>query len=109
MNITIQPLKKGYAISLIDTYIFPNMNQHEVVQEANKLSDLVFYSKTEPRPVIKWLPIQHTPVMRVSPGFVEKMDNIINSNLLMKKTKKANKLKKAVTAKAKKALKAKKK
>lgn len=62
MIITIQPLKKGYAISLIDTYIFPNMNQHEVVQEADKLSDLVFYSKTEPRPVIKWLPIQHTPM-----------------------------------------------
>lgn len=75
---------------------------------ASGLAD-AHWEKTGERIDIKLLPIQHTPVMRVSPGFVEKMDNIINSNLLMKKTKKANKLKKAVTAKAKKALKAKKK
>lgn len=99
MIITIQPLKKGYAISLVDTFSFPNMNQYEISREADKISDLASSSKTKPRPVIKWLPMERTPVIKVDPRFTESVDAIINSNQPMATKKTYPAKKKAVVKK----------
>ena len=61
MIITIQPLNKGYAINLTDIYLYPNMTQHEITEEATKFVKLVNF-RTGKKHVIKWLPIQHTPM-----------------------------------------------
>lgn len=61
MIITIQPLKKGYAISVTDIYFFPDLSQFDVTKEAGKLAEAMF-QQTGERPTIKILPIQHTPM-----------------------------------------------
>ena len=109
MIITIQPLKKGYEISLVDTFTFPNMNQYEISREADKISELASSSKTKPRPVIKWLPIESTPVMRINPGFVKAVDAIINSHTPMAMKSKTYPAKPVKAVAKKKVVKAKKK
>ena len=78
MIITIQPLKKGYEI-----YEYPDDTQFEITKKADFIANLALF-KTGIRPVIRWLPIIHTP-------------------MAMKKTYPAKK--KAVVKKAKKAIK----
>ena len=58
MIITIQPLKKGYAISVTDIYFFPDLSQFDVTKEAGKLAEVMF-QQTGERPTIKILPIQN--------------------------------------------------
>lgn len=68
---------------MIDKYVFEYDTLQDVTKTLGTFSDEL-HKKTGVRPVIKMLSIQHTP---------------------MKKPKKVNKLKKAVTAKAKKMVK----
>ncbi len=61
MIITIQPLKKGYAIVATETYDYPDMNQFEITARADLFANLAFL-QTGVRPTIKILPIIHTPM-----------------------------------------------
>lgn len=86
MIITIQSINKRFVISQV-TEITSFHSLNDATRYADKVSNFVHNLKGV-RPTIKILPVQHTP---------------------MKKPKKVNKLKKAVTAKAKKMVKSKKK
>lgn len=66
MIITIQPLKKGYAISVTDIYFFPDLSQFDVTKEAGKLAEAMFQHTGE-RPTIKMLSIQHAPMATKTP------------------------------------------
>lgn len=66
MIITIQPLKKGYAIVVTDTYTFPNANQFQITKRADQFAEFAFLQTGE-RPMIKILPIKHTPMATKTP------------------------------------------
>lgn len=83
MIITIQKSTRGYLVTFTDFEEFENKSLQRVTKEIGYFSD-EYFAKMGTRPTIKILPIKHTPMAMKS---------------------KVNKLKKAVAAKAKKAVK----
>lgn len=86
MIITIQPLKKGYAISVTDIYFFPDLSQFDVTKEAGKLAEAMF-QQTGERPTIKWLSIKHTP-MATKKTYPAKRKAVVAKKKVVKKKKK---------------------
>ncbi len=61
MIITIQPLKKGHLVHMIDKYVFEYDTLQDVTKTLGTFSDEL-HKKTGVRPVIKMLSIKHTPM-----------------------------------------------
>jgi len=69
MIITIQPLpKKGYVICIGHRFAwaFPKYSQYEITKFASELTEDIFKQEGI-RPMIKILPIQHTPMATKTP------------------------------------------
>jgi hypothetical protein len=86
MIITIQPLKKGYAISVTDIYFFPDLSQFDVTKEAGKLAEVMF-QQTGERPTIKILPIQNQS-MATKKTYPAKKKGVVSKKAVKKAVKK---------------------
>lgn len=85
MIITIQPLKRGYAIIVIDTYEYPTFSQYGITKEASEFADEIF-SRTGKKPMIKWLSIKHTP-MATKKTYPAKKKAVVAKKKAVKKKK----------------------
>lgn len=76
MIITIQPLKKGHLVHMIDKYVFEYDTLQDVTKTLGTFSDEL-HKKTGVRPTIKMLPISNTPMAMKSRTYPAKKKAVV--------------------------------
>ncbi len=87
MIITIQPLKKGHLVHMIDKYVFEYDTLQDVTKTLGTFSDEL-HKKTGVRPTIKMLSIQHTPMAMKSRTYPAKKKAVVAKKKVVAKGKK---------------------